>query len=43
MKIFLIGHRGVGKSSLLQRIQIYFGETKILPVFDLDKVIEKKY
>lgn len=39
MQIFLIGHRGTGKTSLLQRLQIYSGGT--LKVFDLDREIEK--
>ncbi len=42
MKRILIGHRGVGKSSLLQRLTIYenlYGET--VPVYDLDREIEK--
>lgn len=43
MKLVFIGHRGVGKSSLLQRIQIYLGRTNVLPVFDLDQYIERKY
>jgi len=39
MKRILIGHRGVGKSSLLQRLEEYFPET---PGKDLDAVIAKK-
>ena len=39
MQTFLIGHRGTGKTSLLQRLQIY-GQGQ-LPVFDLDREIEK--
>lgn len=39
MKRILIGHRGVGKSSLLERHQDYFPE---IPVFDLDQVIAEK-
>lgn len=39
MQIFLMGHRGTGKTSLLQRLQIYGRGT--LPVFDLDREIEK--
>lgn len=35
---FLIGHRGVGKTSLLKRLQTYFPEDVF---FDLDHVIEK--
>jgi shikimate kinase/shikimate 5-dehydrogenase len=39
----LIGHRGVGKSSLLQRLQIYLHllHVRDTPVFDLDREIEK--
>jgi shikimate 5-dehydrogenase/shikimate kinase len=40
MHIFLIGHRGTGKTSLLQRLQIY-GRGGF-PVVDLDREIEKK-
>ena len=39
MKRILIGHRGVGKSSLLERLEEYFPET---PVKDLDAVITDK-
>ncbi|MFN7729207.1 MAG: shikimate kinase [Bdellovibrio sp.] len=39
MQIFLIGHRGTGKTSLLQRMQIYGRGS--LPVFDLDREIER--
>ncbi len=42
MKRILIGHRGVGKSSLAQRLSIYqnlYGEP--VPVYDLDREIEK--
>ena len=39
MQIFLIGHRGTGKTSLLQRLQIYGRGT--LPVFDLDREIAR--
>ena len=38
MKKVFIGHRGVGKTSLLKRHMNYFSETKH---FDLDKEIEK--
>jgi len=42
MKMLLIGHRGVGKSSLLQRLQIYSSlRGNTIPVFDLDREIEK--
>jgi len=42
MKMLLIGHRGVGKSSLLQRLQIYSSmKGQTIPVFDLDREIEK--
>lgn len=40
MLVFLVGHRGVGKTSLLQRYQVY-GRGGF-PVFDLDREIEKK-
>lgn len=36
----LVGHRGVGKSSLLTRLKTYFGE-EIIDYFDLDQEIEK--
>lgn len=39
MKRILIGHRGVGKSSLLERHTEYFPE---VPVFDLDQIIAEK-
>ena len=39
MQIFLIGHRGTGKTSLLQRLQIYGRGT--LPVYDLDREIAR--
>ncbi len=39
MKRVLIGHRGVGKTSLLQRHQSYFPE---VDHFDLDQVIERQ-
>lgn len=39
MKLVLIGHRGVGKTSLLLRLQSYFTDDVI---FDLDQEIEKK-
>lgn len=39
MKRILIGHRGVGKSSLLERHADYFPEE---PIFDLDQVIAEK-
>ena len=39
MKRILIGHRGVGKSSLLERHENYFPE---VPVFDLDQIIAEK-
>lgn len=40
MQIFLIGHRGTGKTALLQRLQIYGRGT--LPVFDLDRELETR-
>lgn len=39
LQFFLIGHRGTGKTSLLQRLQIYSRGS--LVVFDLDREIEK--
>ena len=39
IKIVLIGHRGVGKSELLQRLKIYFPQFQY---FDLDSVIAEK-
>lgn len=39
MKRVFIGHRGVGKSSLLERHQGYFPD---VPAFDLDQVITDK-
>lgn len=39
MQIFLIGHRGTGKTSLLQRLQIYGRGT--FQVYDLDREIER--
>lgn len=39
MKRILIGHRGVGKSSLLERHQQYFPE---VPAYDVDQVIYEK-
>lgn len=42
MKLLLIGHRGVGKTSLLQRLQIYSSMRSLrIPVADLDREIEK--
>lgn len=43
MKVLLVGHRGVGKSSLLKRIQIYHNKAEIhgFQYFDLDYEIEK--
>ena len=38
MKRVLIGHRGVGKSDLLQRHKLYYPE---ILAFDLDSEIEK--
>jgi shikimate 5-dehydrogenase/shikimate kinase len=38
MKMILIGHRGVGKTTLLKRLQAYH---RTIPVFDLDEEIEK--
>ncbi len=38
--IFLVGHRGTGKSSLLKRLAQYFPERKCL---DLDAEIERRY
>jgi shikimate 5-dehydrogenase/shikimate kinase len=41
MKLILIGHRGTGKSELLERIRIYLGESHPrLQFFDLDREIE---
>ena len=42
MKWILIGHRGVGKTSLLKRMQKYFPQTD-LHFFDLDQEISKQY
>lgn len=39
MKWLLIGHRAVGKTSLLWRLQKYFKENKNLMCFDLDQEI----
>ena len=39
VKFALIGHRGVGKTELLERIRIYFPQFQY---FDLDAVISKK-
>ncbi len=48
MRIFLVGHRGTGKSSLLKRIKNDFDFYPLLQkfkdsFFDLDKEIEKKF
>ena len=39
MKRVLIGHRGVGKTALLERHQTYFPD---IEHFDLDQEIEKR-
>lgn len=39
MKLFLVGHRGVGKTSLLRRLEVYHDYA--VPIFDLDAEIEK--
>ncbi len=39
VKVALIGHRGVGKTELLERLRIYFPQFEY---FDLDAVISKK-
>lgn len=43
MKVLLVGHRGVGKTSLLKRIQRYYDKAQIngFQYFDLDTEIEK--
>jgi len=42
MKLILIGNRGVGKTALLQRLQIYHSlQKKQISVYDLDREIEK--
>jgi shikimate kinase len=41
MKLVLIGHRGVGKTSLLQRLSTYQTlRGQSTPVYDLDREIE---
>ena len=40
MKMVLIGHRGVGKSHLLERLKIYFSSHGAIKFFDLDREIE---
>jgi shikimate 5-dehydrogenase/shikimate kinase len=41
MKMVLIGHRGTGKSKLLERMKVYFGSEGQAPGFyDLDREIE---
>lgn len=42
MKWILIGHRGVGKSSLLNRIRQYFPDEENLEFFDLDQEIASR-
>ena len=42
MITFLIGHRGVGKTHLLKRIQKYLKNEKSLQFWDLDQEIEKR-
>lgn len=43
MKWILIGHRGVGKSSLLKRMETYFSDNAGLRFFDLDQEISRQY
>ena len=40
MKMVLIGHRGTGKSQLLERLKVYFSENRSIKFFDLDREIE---
>lgn len=40
MKMVLIGHRGTGKSHLLERLKIYLSDKKNLKFLDLDREIE---
>lgn len=43
MKTALIGHRGVGKSSLLNRIEVYYREAgRPVQCLDLDRMIEER-
>jgi shikimate 5-dehydrogenase/shikimate kinase len=43
MRTALIGHRGVGKTSLLKRIEAYFRDSgRDVHCFDLDREIEKR-
>lgn len=42
MKWILIGHRGVGKTTFLRRVQEYFGDADI-QFLDLDHEIESRY
>lgn len=43
MKMVLMGHRGTGKSQLLERLKIYFKRTDPqLKLFDLDREIESR-
>lgn len=41
MKTVVVGHRGTGKTELLQRLQLYLGE-RLVEIVDLDTEIEKK-
>lgn len=43
MKWILIGHRGVGKTQLLERLEVYFKGNSELVFIDLDEQIELKY
>lgn len=43
MKWILIGHRGVGKTSLLKRMESYFSSEAGLKFFDLDLEISKQF
>ena len=43
MKWILIGHRGVGKTQLLRRLEIYFEGNPELAFIDLDHHIELKF
>lgn len=43
MKWVLIGHRGVGKSDLLERMKSYFSKQQSLKFFDLDHEISKHF
>ncbi len=42
MRMVLIGHRGVGKSHLLDRLKVYYQDQTDLKFFDLDREIESR-